>query len=57
MIKEIIFTNSINYIQLKLKQILDQVSPDDINKVKNLFFSSNRIFVYGAVIDSPITNV
>jgi 6-phospho 3-hexuloisomerase len=46
--EEMIFSKSIDYIQHKVKEILDRVSPDDINKVKKLFFNSNRIFVYGA---------
>ncbi|UCH71968.1 MAG: SIS domain-containing protein [Thermoplasmatales archaeon] len=48
MIKETIFTESISYIQRKIKDILNQVSAEDIEKVKKLFFSSDRIFVYGA---------
>lgn len=43
-----IFNKSINYIQRKVKDILDKISQDDIDEVKKLFFSSNRIFVYGA---------
>lgn len=43
-----IFSESISYIQRKIKDILDNVSQDDIDKVKKLFFKSNRIFVYGA---------
>lgn len=46
--KNMIFSKSINYIQKKIKDILDNVSQDDIGKIKKLFFSSNRIFVYGA---------
>jgi 6-phospho 3-hexuloisomerase len=46
--KKMIFTESIEYIQRKIKDILESVSPEDIKKVKNLFFKSNRIFVYGA---------
>lgn len=48
MTKKMIFTDSIEYIQRKIKDILESVSPDDIEKVKSLFFKSNRIFVYGA---------
>lgn len=48
MTKKKIFSESISYIQRKIKDILDNVSQDDIEKVKKLFFKSNRIFVYGA---------
>jgi 6-phospho 3-hexuloisomerase len=48
MTKKKIFSESISYIQRKIKDILDNVSQDDIDKVKKLFFKSNRIFVYGA---------
>ena len=43
-----IFRNSIDYIQKKINDILKTVSEDDIKKFKELFFKSNRIFVYGA---------
>jgi 6-phospho 3-hexuloisomerase len=43
-----VFNQSIKYIQKKIKEILSRVSQDDIEKVKILFFKSNRIFVYGA---------
>lgn len=43
-----IFTESVSYIQRKIKDILDKVSQEDIDTVKDLFFISNRIFVYGA---------
>ena len=46
--KNMIFSESIEYIQRKIKDILSKVSQEDINKVKNLFFTSNRIFLYGA---------
>jgi len=46
--KEIVFNQSIEYIQRKIDDILSRVSLRDIDKVKNLFFSSNHIFVYGA---------
>ena len=48
MTKEMIFCESISYIQRKIKDILDNVSHDDVNKIKKLFFKANRIFVYGA---------
>lgn len=43
-----VFYESINYIQKKIKDILENISKEDIEKVKELFFKSNRIFVYGA---------
>ena len=43
-----VFDKSIKYIQKKIKEILSKVSKEDIEKVKMLFFKSNRIFVYGA---------
>jgi 6-phospho 3-hexuloisomerase len=48
MTKKKVFSESISYIQRKIKDILENVSQDDIDKVKKLFFKSNRIFVYGA---------
>ena len=48
MIEYKIFSDSIQYIQKKIKDILEKVSKDDIEKVRNLFLNSNRIFVYGA---------
>jgi 6-phospho 3-hexuloisomerase len=48
MIENKIFSESIKYIQKKIKYILESVSKEDIEKVRNLFFNSNRIFVYGA---------
>ena len=46
--EEMIFTNSIKYIQKKIEDILEKVSQEDIDNVKDLFFKSDRIFVYGA---------
>jgi 6-phospho 3-hexuloisomerase len=46
--EEIVFSNSIKYIQKKIQEILNKISTKDIQKVKRLFFISNRIFVYGA---------
>ena len=43
-----VFSNSIDYIQRKINDILSQVSQNDIDKVKKLFSNSSRIFVYGA---------
>jgi 6-phospho 3-hexuloisomerase len=48
MTKNQIFRDSLDYIQMKIKDILNSVSDEDIKKIKNLFFKSNRIFVYGA---------
>ena len=48
MIENKIFSDSVNYIQRKIRDILEKVSQDDIDKVRDLFFNSNRIFVYGA---------
>ena len=42
------YTESIEYIQKKIKDILSKVTQEEIDKVKDLFFNSNRIFVYGA---------
>jgi len=43
-----VFHESIEYIQRKVKDILSHILPEDIDKVKNFFFSCSRIFVYGA---------
>ena len=43
-----VFIESIKYIQKKINEILSKVSQNDIEKVKRLFFKTNRIFVYGA---------
>jgi 6-phospho 3-hexuloisomerase len=40
--------NSIEYIQRKIKEILNKVSEDELNKVTDLFSKSERVFVYGA---------
>lgn len=48
MIENKIFSKSVEYIQRKIRDILEKVSQDDIDKVRDLFFNSNRIFVYGA---------
>ncbi len=46
--KSSIFNDSIEYIQIKVRAILEQVSIDDIEKAKEFFFKANHIFVYGA---------
>ncbi|RLF42369.1 MAG: iron dicitrate transport regulator FecR [Thermoplasmata archaeon] len=43
-----VFRQSIKYIQRKVKDILEQVSQDEIDKIKKLFFKTKHIFVYGA---------
>jgi 6-phospho 3-hexuloisomerase len=43
-----VFTSSIAYIQRKVKDILSTISQSDIEQVKDLFFTSKRIFLYGA---------
>jgi 6-phospho 3-hexuloisomerase len=43
-----VFEESIDYIQLKIKDILSKVSQKDIETFKKLFFSANRVFLYGA---------
>jgi len=48
MTKEEVFKKSIDYIQRKVKDILNLVPQNDINNIKKLFLKSNRIFVYGA---------
>jgi len=45
---ENVFRESVEYIQKKIRDILEKISEEDVNKVKNLFFQCNRIFVYGA---------
>jgi len=48
MSKKMVFSDSIEYIQKKIKTILEQIPNSEIEKVNELFFKSNRIFVYGA---------
>lgn len=43
-----IYKKSIDYINKKISDILSNISHDDINRVIDIFFTSNRIFVYGA---------
>jgi 6-phospho 3-hexuloisomerase len=43
-----VFTRSITYIQKKISEILAKVYQEEIDEIKQLFFSSRRIFVYGA---------
>ncbi len=43
-----VFIESIHYIHRKIKDILQQVSREEIRKVRGLFFKTNHIFLYGA---------
>lgn len=43
-----VFRQSLNYIQLKIKDILDEITKNEIDKVIKSFFKAKRIFVYGA---------
>jgi 6-phospho 3-hexuloisomerase len=45
---EQVFKDSIDYIQLKLKDILSKVSEKDIMTIKKLFLKTKRVFLYGA---------
>lgn len=45
---EAVFRHSVDYIQVKINDILKTVSQADIDAVKQLFFEANHIFVYGA---------
>ncbi|MBN1861056.1 MAG: SIS domain-containing protein [Candidatus Thermoplasmatota archaeon] len=42
------FSDSLCYIQQKITDILEKVPQQDIEKIIQLFFKANRIFVYGA---------
>ena len=42
------YRQSLDYIQRKLKYILDDVLKSDIDNIVQSFFKVNRIFVYGA---------
>ena len=46
--EEMIFSDSINYIQKKINDILSHVSYEEINIVIKDFSESDRVFVYGA---------
>jgi 6-phospho 3-hexuloisomerase len=46
--KNMVFDKSLYYIQSKIENILNDISQVNIKKIKNLFFKSNHIFVYGA---------
>ena len=43
-----VFKESIHYIQLKIKDVLNKVSEKDIKNVKKLFLKTKRVFLYGA---------
>ena len=46
--KKQIYKHSLNYIQYKIKNILEEINDSDIEKISKLFFKAHRIFVYGA---------
>jgi len=46
--KQPVFKKSIDYIKIKIDDILNQLPQKNIEEVKKLFFNCNRIFVYGA---------
>jgi 6-phospho 3-hexuloisomerase len=46
--KNEMFRQSLDYIQFKIKDILDEVAKKDIENIISSFFKANRIFVYGA---------
>ncbi len=43
-----VFSESVQYIQRKVQDILKTVSQEDVDQVKKLFFKANHVFVYGA---------
>jgi len=43
-----VFRQSLDYIQIKIKDILDEVTKKNIDKIIKEFFKAKRIFVYGA---------
>lgn len=45
---EQVFKDSLDYIQLKIKDILSKVSENDIIIIKKLFLKTKRVFLYGA---------
>ena len=45
---KLVFEESINYIQLKIKDILSKVTDRDIKNIKKLFLKTKRVFLYGA---------
>lgn len=46
--KEKIYRQSLDYIQLKIKDILEDITKKNIDKIISEFFKAKRIFVYGA---------
>ena len=46
--KNEMFRQSLDYIQYKVKDILTEVSKEDIDNIIQAFFKADRIFVYGA---------
>jgi len=43
-----IYRESLDYIQLKIADILQEISQETIDDIVTFFFQANRIFVYGA---------
>ncbi|RLF30589.1 MAG: hypothetical protein DRJ99_02085, partial [Thermoplasmata archaeon] len=43
-----IFRKSLDYMQSKIKDILSEISDEDIDNIKKFFLNADRIFVYGA---------
>lgn len=43
-----VYGKSIEYIQKKVKSILENLPDEEVESVKKLFLKSNRVFVYGA---------
>jgi 6-phospho-3-hexuloisomerase len=48
MIEKEMFRQSLDYIQYKVKDILDEVTKRNISNIIGAFFKAKRIFVYGA---------
>ena len=46
--REQVFKQSIDYIQIKIKDILSKISDKDIKNIKKLFLKTKRVFLYGA---------
>ncbi|HEC94904.1 MAG TPA: SIS domain-containing protein [Thermoplasmatales archaeon] len=46
--RERVFKRSVDYIQQKIKTILETVPEQDIERLCDLFLKSKRLFVYGA---------
>jgi 6-phospho 3-hexuloisomerase len=46
--KHQVFKKSSEYLQIKIRAILNQISTDELEQLYSLFFAADRIFVYGA---------